>query len=436
MKVLVVGGGGRENALVWKLSQSSSVDKIYCIPGNAGIAELAECPAIGGALDIQDNCALAKFAEARGIDLTVVGPEAPLVNGIVDEFEARDLPIFGPRRVGAKIEGSKSFAKEIMTRYGIPTGFGQVFVGYEEAVAYMKTHEPPFVVKADGLAAGKGVTVAFDEKTALRALEDCFLKLKFGSAGEKVIIEEYLEGEEVSVLAFTDGRAVLAMVPAQDYKRVFDGDEGPNTGGMGSYSPVPAVTDEIYEEIVDKILKPTIRGLANEGLEYRGVLYGGLMLTAEGPRTLEFNCRFGDPETQAILPRFEGDLARVMLAVVEGKLAGHELHWFPDKCVTVVIASGGYPTDYKKGYEIGGLEDASRMDKVQIFHAGTLFSDGKVVTAGGRVLNVSALGSDFEEARERAYETVGRIHFEGMHYRKDIALRAVESERRGRLSVG
>ncbi|MEW6189436.1 MAG: phosphoribosylamine--glycine ligase [Actinomycetota bacterium] len=427
MRVFVIGGGGREHSLVWKISKSPLVDEIYCVPGNAGISELAHCVNF----DIHDNDALAGFAQAKKIDLTVVGPEVPLVGGITDVFEARGLRIFGPRKQAALIEGSKSFAKAIMKKYGIPTGDGVVFTGYEEAVAYVKRHNSPFAVKADGLAGGKGVTVVFDQEAAIGALRDCFIHAKFGSAGKKVIIEEYLEGEEVSVFAFTDGRTVLPMIPAQDYKRVFDGDRGPNTGGMGSYSPVSIITKEIYEEIITGILEPAIAGLFKEGLEYRGVLYGGLILTSEGPKVLEFNCRFGDPESQAILPLLESDLVEIMLAVTEGNLSGYKLQWLPGRCVTVVIASGGYPEDYRRGFEITGLKEASEVPGVQIFHAGTTLEDGKPVTAGGRVLNVSAVGSSFEEARKRAYEAVGKIHFEGMHYRRDIALRATQEE--GRL---
>jgi phosphoribosylamine--glycine ligase len=420
MKVLVIGGGGREHALVWKLHQSPEVDKIYCIPGNAGIAELAECIS----LSISDLQALADFAKEREIDLTVVGPENPLVAGIVDLFEARGLKIFGPRKEATQIEGSKIFAKKLMEKYNIPTAEAAIFSGYDKAVEYIKKSDPPYVVKADGLAAGKGVAVAYDEETALKALRECFLDKKFGSAGENVIIEECLVGEEVSVFAFTDGNDLVPMVPAQDYKPVYDGNKGPNTGGMGSYSPVPVLSAEAHKEIFDRIMMPTVKALASEGKKYKGVLYGGFILTEQGPKVLEFNCRFGDPETQAILPRFEGDLVQVILAVVEERLAEVDFSWMPQACVSVVAASSGYPAEHETGFEILGLKEASEVAGVSIFHAGTAYNDNKVVTAGGRVLNVSALGNTFMEARDRVYDAIKKIYFEGMHYRTDIALRA------------
>lgn len=423
LKILMIGGGGREHALLWKMSRNPYVEKMFAIPGNAGMTTIAECVS----LDVDDNQALVEFALAKKIDLTVVGPEAPLVNGVVNDFEARGLPIFGPRKEGALLEGSKSFAKEIMRKYGIPTADAVTFTDLKTALDYVSQNEMPLVVKADGLAAGKGVTVCFERQTAIEALKDCFIHRKFGPAGDKVAIEEYLEGEEVSVLVFTDGRTILPMVPAQDYKRIFDGDEGANTGGMGSYSPVPALSCEVYFDIVDKTLRPVIEGMAKEGIEYRGVLYGGIILTAEGPKVLEFNCRFGDPETQAVLPRFESDLLEVMLAVTERNLADYRLNWSEKACVSVVLASGGYPESYQTGFKIKGLREASAVEGVEIFHAGTALKNGKVVTAGGRVLNVSALGDDFAKAREKAYEAIDKISFEGMHCRRDIALRAVNS---------
>ncbi len=425
MKVLIIGSGGREHALTWKLSQSPLVEKIYCAPGNGGTAGIAENLNIS----VDEIEVLADFAEGENIGLTVVGPEDPLVAGIVNLFEKRGLKIFGPRKEAAQMEGSKSFAKNIMQKYNIPTGFAQTFTDYKEAVNFVESHEMPLVVKADGLAAGKGVFIAENRGEAKKALEDCFVNKRFGSAGNKVIIEEYLEGEEVSLLAFTDGKTVLPMVPAQDYKRIYDGDLGPNTGGMGSYSPVPVVTKNIYDTIVNKVLKPTIEGLANEGIEYRGILYGGIILTKDGPKVLEFNCRFGDPETQAILPRLESDLAEVMFAVVEKRLADFgELKWSKKSCVTVVLASDGYPGKYEKGFEIKGIEDASLEEGIVIFQAGTAMKDESVATAGGRVLNVSALGNDFKEARERAYKAIKKIDFNGIYCRKDIALRAVKSQ--------
>ncbi|HEY4687643.1 MAG TPA: phosphoribosylamine--glycine ligase [Candidatus Subteraquimicrobiales bacterium] len=423
MKILVIGSGGREHALAWKISQSPLVKKIYCAPGNAGIIELAEC------VDLNPNNlkSLAEFAQEKKVDLTVVGPEAPLVDGVVNEFESRDLKIFGPRQEAAQIEGSKIFAKEIMKKCGVPTGWAKSFNDYGEAKKYAESQRTPFVVKADGLAAGKGVVVCFDEETALKALEDCFVHGKFGKGGQKVLIEEYLHGDELSVLCLTDGETVLPMAPAQDYKRVDDDDKGPNTGGMGSYSPVPSVSKEISDQIVTQILEPTIEGLAKEGKKYQGVLYAGIILTEEGPKVLEFNVRFGDPETQALLPRLESDLVEVMLRVAEGNLEDVNLKWTADDCVAVVLSSRGYPESYRTGFRIKGLKEV-RDPKVQVFHAGTTLSQGEVATAGGRVLSVSALGKTFEEARRHAYAAIQKIHFEGMHYRKDIALRAAKHE--------
>ncbi|NCO65504.1 MAG: phosphoribosylamine--glycine ligase [Candidatus Aquicultor secundus] len=421
MKILVIGSGGREHALVWKIQQSPKVEKIYCIPGNGGIAQLAECVA----LDPTDVEALANFAQDKSIDLTVVGPEAPLVAGIADVFAKKGLKVFGPSARAAELEGSKSFAKNIMNKYGIPTGEANLFDNYGDAAAFLERLKAPYVIKADGLAAGKGVFIAKDKDEAKAALKSCLVEEQFGMAGKLVLIEEYLEGPELSVLAFSDGKDVIPMVPAQDYKRAYDNDEGLNTGGMGSYSPVSIVTSELYGQIVETVLKPTIEGLASEGIEYRGVLYAGIMLTKDGPRVLEFNVRFGDPETQAILPRLTSDIIEPMLAVANGDLSGVNLAWTDDVCITVVLASGGYPGDYSTGYPIKGLDEAGTVEGVTVFHAGTKVKDGRIVTAGGRVLNVSALGKDFEEARRKAYEAVGKIHFDNMHFRNDIALRAL-----------
>ncbi len=420
MRVLVVGGGGREHAIAWKLHSSPTLDKLYCAPGNGGIADLAECVPISA----EDIAGLADFAAAKHIDLTVVGPEAPLVGGIVEAFEAKGLRVFGPSSAAARLEGSKAFAKEVMAAAGVPTGRSEVFTDIRSAREYLTSQPAPIVIKADGLAAGKGVTVAATHKEAERALEECLVEDRFGEAGRRVLIEECLVGQEVSLLAFTDGRAVVAMVPAQDYKRVADGDSGPNTGGMGCYSPVPVVTEDIYRRIVGEVLGPTVAELANRGVSYKGVIYAGVILTEDGPKVLEFNVRFGDPETQVILPRLTGDLLETMLAVVEMNLSHYRLQWSPDVCVTVVLASGGYPDDYETGIQIDGLADAAEVPGVVVFHAGTKLEDGRVVTAGGRVLNVTARGADFAEARERAYEAAGRISFDGMHYRKDIAERA------------
>ncbi|MBE0448661.1 MAG: phosphoribosylamine--glycine ligase [Actinobacteria bacterium] len=420
MRVLVIGGGGREHALAWKINQSPMVGGVFCIPGNGGIAEIAQCLRI----DQSNSNALADFAVEKSIGLTVIGPEAPLVAGVADAFAKRGLKVFGPNRKAAQLEGSKIFAKYIMNKYGIPTARAELFADYNEAASYLESVDAPYVVKADGLAAGKGVFIAKSLEEAKDAIRGCLVEGKFGSAGQRVIIEEYLDGPELSVLAFSDGKNVLPMVPAQDYKRAYDNDAGLNTGGMGSYSPVPIVDPALYDEIVEMVLRPTINGLASEGIEYRGIIYAGLMLTKSGPKVLEFNARFGDPETQAILPRLESDILEPMLAVADGDLSGVELKWKSDVCTTVVLASGGYPGDYATGFEIAGLEEAASIDGVTIFHAGTRGSNGKIVTSGGRVLNVSALGEDFSQARERAYAVIGKVHFENMHFRKDIALRA------------
>jgi phosphoribosylamine---glycine ligase len=423
MRVLVVGGGGREHALTWKIAQSPLVEGIWCAPGNAGMAALAECVSISA----EDVEALAAFAREKKIDLTVVGPEAPLVAGIADLFIARGLPVFGPGREAAQMEGSKDFAKQLMLEAGVPTGKAEVFTDYDAAEACIRNGRAPYVVKADGLAAGKGVIIAQDDRAAYEALRTCFMDRSFGAAGDKVLIEEFLEGQEVSILCFVDGEDVLPMAPAQDYKRIGDGDSGPNTGGMGSYSPVPVLSADAYRHAVEEILRPTARALAGRGIDYRGILYAGIILTADGPKVLEYNVRFGDPETQAVLPRLESDIVETMLAVAEGRLAGESLRWKDDPCVTVVIASGGYPSDYAKGYPITGLEEAGALAGVTVFHAGTSSGDrGQVLTNGGRVLNVSAHGADFAAARARAYEAAGKIDFKDIYYRTDIALRTLE----------
>jgi phosphoribosylamine--glycine ligase len=423
MRVLVVGGGGREHALTWKIAQSPLVDEIWCAPGNAGMASHATCVDI----EAEDVAALADFARDKGIDLTVVGPEAPLVMGISDLFEERGLRVFGPGKEAARMEGSKAFAKEIMAEGGVPTGRAEVFGDYDEAAACIRSGRPPFVVKADGLAAGKGVVIAQDDRAAYAALKSCFIDRDFGASGDTVLIEEYLEGQEVSILCFVDGEDILPMAPAQDYKRIGDGDTGPNTGGMGSYSPVPVLSQADYDFCVERILRPTVKALARRGIHYRGILYAGLILTSDGPKILEYNVRFGDPETQAVLPRLGSDLVEPMLAVVEGRLPQVSLEWKEDPCVTVVIASGGYPLHYEKGFAISGLEEAGAVEGVTVFHAGTRFGEGgEVVTNGGRVLNVSAVGGNFATARERAYRAAAAIDFSSIYYRRDIALRTLE----------
>lgn len=419
MKVLVVGGGGREHALVWKLKQSQKVSQIFCAPGNAGIAQLAECVSIKA----EDVDALFDFAVRENIDLTVVGPEAPLIAGLADKFRAAGMKVFGPRQRAAEIEGSKALAKEIMIKHNIPTAAYAEFTDYTEAVKYVQEQGAPIVIKADGLAAGKGVIVAMDVATALDALKEIMEDKVFGASGDKVIVEEYLDGEEVSILAFTDGETVVPMVPSQDHKRVFDNDEGLNTGGMGAYSPAPVYTPELAEIIMETVLKPTITGMAQDGRPYEGVIYAGLMVTSKGPKVLEYNARFGDPETQAVLVRLETDLIDIIDAILEKRLADQEIKWSEEAAVCVVIASGGYPGPYDKGKVIGGLEKAA--NKGVVFHAGTELKDGAVVTAGGRVLGVTARGATIKDAINQAYEAVAEIDFEGMHFRRDIGYRAL-----------
>jgi len=419
MKVLVVGGGGREHALVWKLRQSPRVTEIYCAPGNAGIAREAVCVRIGA----EDIPALLAFAREKAIDLTVVGPEAPLTAGIVDEFQAAGLKIFGPSRVAAEIEGSKVFAKDLMARYGIPTADYAVFTDPDEATAYIQKKGVPCVLKADGLAAGKGVIVAKDMQTALDAVRSIMVDRDFGEAGARLVVEECLTGEEVSILAFTDGDTVVPMVSSQDHKRAFDNDEGPNTGGMGAYAPAPVYTPEVARRAVEEILVPVVRALKAEGRTYRGVLYAGLMVTGQVPKVLEFNVRFGDPEAQPVLSLLETDLVEIIEAVLENRLDQIEIKWKPQASVCVVLSSGGYPAAYEKGKVIRGLDEVP--DDIVVFHAGTAEKDGETVTSGGRVLGVTATGPDIPSAISKAYAAVEKISFEGMHYRRDIGRKAL-----------
>lgn len=421
MKVMIVGSGGREHALAWKTAQSSLVGDLIFAPGNGGMQEIGECIKV----DVEDPSAVADVAAERGVDLTVIGPEAPLVAGVVDEFESRGLRVFGPSREAARVEGSKSFAKNLLEKYGIPTGHARTFTSYDDAKDYVERTPAPMVVKADGLAAGKGVIIAQDTDAALAALTQCMLDEAFGEAGCTVLVEEFLEGPEVSILSLSDGKHVAHMVPSQDHKRALDGDLGPNTGGMGAYSPVPLLGEDTESFIHNAVMKATVDAMVAEGIPYRGVLYGGLMLTDAGPKVLEFNVRFGDPETQAVLPRMKSDLVPALIATVDNGVEFPRMDWTDDYCVCVVIASGGYPGKYETGMPITGLKAAASDPKVEVFHAGTRLEDGKVVTAGGRVLNVVALGSDFEEARGLAYQAVKMIKFEGMHYRTDIGHRAV-----------
>jgi len=421
MKVLVVGGGGREHALVWKISQSPKVSKIYCAPGNAGISEQAELVSIK-ADDLQG---LLAFAIKEKIDLTVVGPEDPLTRGIVDLFESRGLRIFGPSQKAAEIEGSKAFAKEMMKKYQIPTASYEIFDDPEKAIAYIHQKGVPVVVKADGLATGKGVTVCRSIEEAIRSILRIMVQRVFGEAGRRVVIEEYLEGEEASYIVFTDGETILPLASSQDHKAVFDGDQGPNTGGMGAYSPAPVVTEEVHKRIIDEILRPLIYGMRKDGRPYRGVVYAGLMIERGQPKVLEFNARFGDPETQPVLMRMKGDIVPILEACIDGQLSRFEMEWDPRPAVCVVMASKGYPGDYEKGKKIEGLEEVSRMKDIFVFHAGTARKNGEIVTNGGRVLGVTGLGDSIPEAIERTYQAVRRIRWEGVHYRTDIGKKAL-----------
>ena len=415
LRLLVVGGGGREHALVWALRRSARAGEIYAAPGNAGIAGAAACVPF----EADDVHGLLAFARAKSIELTVVGPEAPLALGIVDAFQAAGLRVFGPTQAAARLEASKAFAKAFMLRHHIPTARYAAFDSYDQAAAYVQQLGAPLVVKADGLAAGKGVVVCDTTEQALDALRLMLVDGAFGAAGQTALVEERLSGPEVSVLAFCDGHNVTPMPPARDHKRIYDGDAGPNTGGMGAYAPVPDVAPALLDEIARTVLQPTVASMAAEGAPYSGVLYAGLMLTPDGPRVLEFNCRFGDPETQAILPLLETDLLDVLLACTEGRLGQLAVRWQARACAAVVASSPGYPGSYPQGLPISGAEGADRSD-VFVFHAGTGREAGQLVTAGGRVLAVSALGADLDTALRRAYQALDGIHFDGMHYRRDI----------------
>jgi phosphoribosylamine---glycine ligase len=421
MKVMVVGSGGREHTLGWKLSKSPRVSDLVFVPGNGGMSEIGECVKA----DVGDAAALADIAGAREVGLTIVGPEAPLVDGLVDAFDDRGLRVFGPVKEAARLEGSKEFAKSLMERQGIPTGRARYFDSFDPAKKYVEEQGAPIVVKADGLAAGKGVIIANTVDEAIDALERCMVTKEFGASGDRVLVEEFMEGPEVSILSLCDGSSAAHMVPSQDHKRAYDDDEGPNTGGMGAYSPVPILDEATERSIQKSVMDATVDAMAAQGVPYRGVLYGGLMLTDEGPRVLEFNVRFGDPETQVVLPRLVSDLLPAIDATIDGGVSELAMDWSPEYCVCVVIASGGYPGKYPTGIPIRGLKAAASDSKVEVFHAGTRLEDGQVVTAGGRVLNVVALGPDFNEARGLAYEAVKMIDFEGMHYRTDIGRKAM-----------
>jgi phosphoribosylamine---glycine ligase len=425
MKILVIGSGGREHALVWKLSQSQHAHKIFCAPGNGGISQLAECVPFKG----DDIPALVEFCNKEKINFTVVGPEVPLCAGIVDEFSKCGLQIFGPNKAAAKMEGSKVFSKTIMAKYKVPTAAFEIFDDPDQAKKYIDKIHAPCVVKADGLAAGKGVVVAQNSEEAKQAVVWMMEDRIFGSAGEKIIIEDCLQGQEASILVFTDSKEVIPLASSQDHKRIFDADKGPNTGGMGAYSPAPIVTRQLFQEILEKIIYRTIDGLMKEGITYKGVLYAGVMLTPEGPKALEFNVRFGDPETQAILPRLNSDLLEVMMATSNQTLnkvvkAGG-LQWDNRACACVVCASGGYPGEYQKDRVISGLDEAAKIKDAMVFHSGTSISAGKLLTSGGRVLGVAGLGRTIKDAVNKAYLAVDKIHFEGMHFRRDIGAKAI-----------
>ncbi len=420
MQVLVIGGGGREHALVWKIKQSSRVQKIFCAPGNAGTAEIAENLPIAA----DDIDSLLKFAVENDIGLTVVGPEQPLVKGIVDQFEGKGLRIFGPNARAAELEGSKSFSKDIMKKYGLPTAEYKTFNSADSARNYIESKNCPLVVKADGLAAGKGVLLCQTADEALAAVDSIMGERSFGEAGDQIVIEEFLEGEEVSLLAFSDGQTVLLMDSAQDHKAAYDGDKGPNTGGMGAYSPAPVFTETMRQKVRDKIMLPMIRAMQQEGRPYKGILYAGLMLTKTGPQILEFNARFGDPETQPLLVRMDSDIIPIFEACIDGTLDKCPLQWKNESSVCVVMAAKGYPNSYEKGKPISGLKDANALPGVAVFHAGTKEQDGEVLTHGGRVLGVTAIGEDTATAISRAYEAVEKIKWDGIHYRKDIGHRA------------
>jgi phosphoribosylamine--glycine ligase len=425
MKVLVIGGGGREHAIVWKLSQSRSVDKIYCCPGNAGIAEIAEC------IDVNPNDfkALLDFVKYEWIDLTIVGPEDPLSKGIVDLFEKEGRRILGPNSAAARLESSKVFSKELMRLHGIPSAEYKVFTSSLHAEEYIRVKGMPIVIKADGLAAGKGVFIVSTIEEATRALKLILKDRAFGAAGDRVVIEQCLKGEEASFMVFTDGETIVPMASSQDHKRIFDNDEGPNTGGMGAYSPAPVITGELEKLVMEKVMRPVIKALKSEGTTYKGILYAGLMIDGGNPYVLEFNCRLGDPETQPVLSRLQTDFMDIAMAITEKRLSDIRVEWKKEPAVCVVVSSGGYPGPYRKGDVIGGIADANKMDGVHVFHAGTAFRDNSVVTSGGRVLGVTATGSDIAAAKQRAYAAVEKIHFDGMHYRKDIADRALRRDK-------
>ena len=424
MNILLLGSGGREHALAWKIAASPLVTKLWCAPGNAGIAREAECVA----LDVADHAAVIEFCRRNTVDLVVVGPETPLAAGIVDDLAAVDIKAFGPSKQAAQLEGSKGFTKNLCSEFNIPTGAYRRFDNAKDAVAYVRAQGAPIVVKADGLAAGKGVVVAQTLPEAEAAIAMMF-EGAFGSAGAEVVIEEYLSGREISYFALCDGETAIPLASAQDHKRVFDHDKGPNTGGMGAYSPTPFVTPEVHDQIMARIILPTVAGMKSRGTPITGVLYAGGMLTAQGPKLFEYNVRFGDPECQVLMLRMMSDIVPAFLASIDGQLKNFDLRWYPDPALTVVMAAKGYPGDYIKGTRIEGLDDAGKVEGVEIFHAGTVAKDGAILANGGRVLNVCAMGKTVTEARDRAYQAVDRIKWPEGFCRRDIAWQAVEQEK-------
>jgi phosphoribosylamine--glycine ligase len=423
MHILLLGSGGREHALAWKIAGSPLVTKLWCAPGNAGIAREAECVA----LDVADHAAVIAFCQREKVDLVVVGPETPLAAGIADDLSRAGIKAFGPSREAARLEGSKGFTKDLCTEFNIPTGAYGRFDNAADALAHVRKYGAPIVVKADGLAAGKGVVVAMTLAEAEAAIAMMF-EGAFGAAGAQVVIEEYLEGREISFFALSDGATAIPLASAQDHKRVFDHDKGPNTGGMGAYSPTPFVTPEIHNEIMTKIIGPTVAGMKARGTPFRGVLYAGVMLTAAGPKLFEYNVRFGDPECQVLMLRMMSDIVPAMLATCDGQLKNFDLRWFPDAALTVVMAAKGYPGDYTKGSRIEGLEEAAQVEGVEIFQAGTIAKDGQTLANGGRVLNVCASGKTIVEARQRAYAAIDRIKWSDGFCRRDVGWQAVEQE--------
>jgi phosphoribosylamine--glycine ligase len=422
MKVLVVGGGGREHALCWKISQSPIVKALFCAPGNVGISKHATCIDI----KVADIESLVRFAKAEEIDLTIVGPEIPLSLGIVDRFQEENLNIFGPNKAAAEIESSKVYSKNLMKKYDIPTAFFSTFYDYEQAVNWVKEVKPPLVIKADGLAAGKGVIICHTEDEAIGVLNDIMRSKIFGDAGNQVVIEEFLQGEEVSFIAFTDGENVIPLESSQDHKALLDGDKGPNTGGMGAYSPAPIITPELHEAIMNRVMIPTVRALKQEGREYKGILYAGLMIDGTDIKVLEYNCRFGDPEAQPLLMRMRSDIVPIMSTISKGGVAEGDIQWYDRASVCVVMASKGYPGDYKKGFQIDRIDDVNNMDGVLVFHSGTSKDDGNIVANGGRVLGVTALGDSIPDAISAVYKAVNHIDCESLYFRTDIGKKALK----------